>query len=161
MHGYYLDFNGEYYEGDKADHRHIEVPQRPSPLHEWDGDGWVLNLTEARNQKLAEIKTAFETALQSGKFFSAALGIEVDCRRSATNNDKQNSEGLLSYMQRNSVSETQYRGYADTVTVTPADLTSLISEMEDHVLSLYQHKWELEGFVETGTTEEELNAIVW
>ena len=114
----------------------------------------------AKTQKRSQIKASFEDALQNGVFHSTVLGIDCDCRRSSTNNDKQNVEGLISYMQRNGLTETQYRGYADTVTVTPADLTALISEMEDHVLGLYQHKWSLEEAVDTGTPAE-IENITW
>lgn len=40
--GFYLDNQGNYYEGDKADMGHQSVPQRPSPDYKWDGK-WVLD----------------------------------------------------------------------------------------------------------------------
>lgn len=118
-------------------------------------------MIQAKYRKRSVIKAGFEDSLQNGMFQSPVLGIAVDCRRSSTNNDKQNAEGLLSYMQRNDITEINYRGYAETVIATPADLTTLITEMEDHVLGLYQHKWELEAAIDTATTEEELNEIAW
>lgn len=38
--GFYLDSQGNYYEGDKADIGHQGVPQRPSVEHKWEGK-WV------------------------------------------------------------------------------------------------------------------------
>lgn len=39
--GYYIDKNGSYYEGDKADWQDQEVPQRPDANHTWNGSAWV------------------------------------------------------------------------------------------------------------------------
>jgi len=40
--GFYLDQNGNYYEGDKADWRDTEVTQRPDYRYIWNKE-WVLN----------------------------------------------------------------------------------------------------------------------
>lgn len=42
--GYYIDQQGNYYEGDKADYRDTSVPQRPSPFYDWVGNQWVTNV---------------------------------------------------------------------------------------------------------------------
>lgn len=36
----YIDKDGNYYEGDRQDDDQ-EVPQRPSPNHEWNGTAWI------------------------------------------------------------------------------------------------------------------------
>lgn len=40
--GYYIDKNGNYYEGDRQGEDQ-EVPQRPSPYHIWRDDEWIDN----------------------------------------------------------------------------------------------------------------------
>lgn len=40
--GYYIDQNGDYYEGDRVHWRDRDVPRRPSPNHAFDGVAWVL-----------------------------------------------------------------------------------------------------------------------
>lgn len=39
--GFYIDQNGVYYDGDKANPQDQEVPQRPDTNHTWDGNAWV------------------------------------------------------------------------------------------------------------------------
>lgn len=34
----------EYYEGDRINHLDVEVPQRPSLFHVWDGSRWIENI---------------------------------------------------------------------------------------------------------------------
>lgn len=50
---YWLDARGNYYEGDRAHALDIEVPQRPSPEHRWDGSVWVEDaaLVAARRRR--------------------------------------------------------------------------------------------------------------
>lgn len=37
----FIDNGGNYYEGMKAHKSHLEVPERPSLYHAWDGNDWV------------------------------------------------------------------------------------------------------------------------
>lgn len=112
--------------------------------------------------KINEIITAFENELQNGHFISTILGIEVDCRRSITKNDKQNVEGLISNMTRNSKAFINYVGYTEIKqNVTINDLQILVAEMEDHVLGLYEKKWMKQSEIENTSTIEELNNINW
>lgn len=37
----FIDSDGNYYEGIKAHKSHVEVPERPSVYHNWDGKDWV------------------------------------------------------------------------------------------------------------------------
>ena len=55
--GFYIGQQGNYYEGDKADHIDIEVPQRPSYLYKWVDGEWVID---------AE-KQAAETKVTTGR----------------------------------------------------------------------------------------------
>lgn len=40
--GYYVNKDGEYYEGDKQEGS-VEVPRRPGRFFDWDGEKWVDN----------------------------------------------------------------------------------------------------------------------
>lgn len=60
--GFYLDNQGNYYEGDKADMGHQSVPQRPDSKYKFVDKEWVLDQAvvdqeelEATKAKLAEI----------------------------------------------------------------------------------------------------------
>lgn len=48
--GYYIDINGNYYEGDKAELHDVEVPQRPSQFSKWVGGAWVDDLASAKSK---------------------------------------------------------------------------------------------------------------
>ena len=39
--GFYIDQNGGYYEGDKANWQDQDVSQRPDANHTWNGSAWV------------------------------------------------------------------------------------------------------------------------
>jgi len=115
-----------------------------------------------KSAKINEIITAFENELQTGHFMSTILGIDVDCRRSNSKNDKQNVEGLISNMSRKSKSTVDYVGYTEICpNVTQAQLTELVTEMEDHVLGLYEKKWMKQSEIKSATTIEEVKNINW
>lgn len=61
--GYFIDTNGNYCEGDKASHLDIEVPQRPSPNHIWNGTVWVLSLQIAQTRQITKINASAQAAL--------------------------------------------------------------------------------------------------
>lgn len=56
MSGFFVDVNGNYYEGDKASADDVVVPKRPTPLHKWVNDGWTLDS--------ARLEAQFTTAIQ-------------------------------------------------------------------------------------------------
>lgn len=120
------------------------------------------NLEMAKEAQLPFITIGFDKELEEGHFLSSVLGIEVDCRRSDKKNDKQNVEGLISNMIRNSKATVDYVGYTDIKTgVTKTQLELLVAEMEDHVLSLYEKKWGLQTQIQNATTIQEIKAISW
>jgi hypothetical protein len=119
-------------------------------------------LIKIKSAKINEIISTFENELQTGHFMSMALDIEVDCRRSSSKNDKQNVEGLISNMSRNSKSTVDYVGYSEICpNVTQAQLTELVAEMEDHVLRLYEKKWVLQTQIENASTINKVKNINW
>jgi len=49
---YYIDRQGDYYEGDIKHPKDIEVVRRPSHLYDWNGTQWIINVSkEAINQR--------------------------------------------------------------------------------------------------------------
>ena len=138
-----------------------KVKQLPHYLIE-DKDGNVsYNIKELKRNIKQCIEIDFNNEIQNNKFFSNTLGIDVDCRRSNTKNDKQNVEGLISYMQRNSITKIEYKGYTENRTATIPDLQKLVCEMEDYVLGLYQKKWTLENLILNTESPDELFKIKW
>lgn len=57
--GFYLDKQGNYYQGDKSLYSDIEVPERPSGVHTWNGKEWVIDEVK----KAAEAVHANKTKL--------------------------------------------------------------------------------------------------
>lgn len=115
-----------------------------------------------KSAKVNEITSSFENELQNGHFMSASLGMEVDCRRSGSKNDKQNVEGLISNMSRNSKATVNYVGYSEIKNgITKTQLENLCAEMEDHALGLYEKKWVLQTQIENASTIDEIENINW
>lgn len=129
----------------------------------WDyvNDCWGESFDLIKKAKKSEIVQSFDKALSDGKFMSTVLEIEVDYRRGANKNDMQNLQTLISYMKRNSISETVYKGYEEDKTCSVSDLEVLLTEMEDYGLYLYQKKWQLEQDAAVCNNKEELDKIVW
>lgn len=121
-----------------------------------------ITIEDYKQYKTNLILSSFENEFENGHFMSASLGIEVDCRRSNSKNDKQNVEGLISNMSRKSKTPINYVGYSEIKTgITKTQLETLVAEMEDHVLGLYEKKWVLQTQIENATTIDDLNNIIW
>ena len=114
-----------------------------------------------KQEKLDLIINQFNNELSNGNFDSTTLGIKIDCRRNLNKNDLQNVQGLISNMTRYSIQSINYIGYTEIAVATVEKLTSLANEMEDHVLGLYQKKWQLEEQIKNVLTIESLEAITW
>jgi len=138
-----------------------EVPIEGYP-NKFENDIWVIDIDKFKKLKEFEIINAFNNEISNGKFMSTTIEIEIDCRRSNLKNDLQNVQGLISYMTRNSLTVTDYKGFSETkVGVTIAQLNSICNEMEDHVFDLYNKKWALEAQIQSAITVEQLNQIKW
>lgn len=130
----------------------------------WDEtkNDWKVDIEKYKKQKYNELNSGFSIELSNGKFYSETLQAEVDCRRGGHNNDKQNVEGLVSYMERNNIANINYVAYDSIVPdITVNQLKSLIIEMEDHVLVLYNKRWTLRDQLENSTTEKQIDDIQW
>lgn len=121
-----------------------------------------ITIEEYKQCKINLILNTFENNLQNGHFISTILGIDVDCRRSITKNDKQNVEGLISNMTRNSKAFINYVGYTEIKqNVTIKQLQDLAYEMEDYVLGLYEKKWLKQDEINNASTIEEVINVNW
>lgn len=128
----------------------------------FDNKLWKLSEIEGyRNERYAYINSAFDNAMATSHFMSIALGIEIDCRRSATKNDLQNIQTLSAKMDREGWTEVEYVGYSETKVATRQNLTDMAIEMEDYALGLYQHKWEKLTEIQNATTIQQIESIVW
>ena len=141
-----------------------DQPPRWTEFEAWDYDNdcWGESLLLMKGKKSSEITQAFEDNFSNGHFMSSAIGIEVDCRRAEMKNDLQNVQGLISYMNRNSIPSINYVGYSEIKqSVTSGMLTALLAEMEDYALQMYEKKWTLLQQVESAATKEDLGGIQW
>ena len=129
----------------------------------WDlqNDCWGISFDLIKEKKKKDITQAFDNELSNGKFMSAVLGIEVDYRRGANKNDMQNVQALISYMERNEVTSIVYRGADHHTEATLENLKTLLHEMEDYGLYLYQKKWSVRDAASRCETQEELDEVNW
>jgi len=65
----YIDNNGNYYEGDRQG-IDLEVPQRPTPYHDWAGS-WIENVPRA---KASQLNTLQRQRLEALEFAANPLG---------------------------------------------------------------------------------------
>lgn len=146
---YFKDQQGNIYAGDKANHQDVKLSQQ-----EID----VYNFNKLKESKYIEIQRAFDNAMYSGHFVSAAIGIEIDCRRSSNKNDLQNVEGLIA-LEANNI---DYVGLAEIKSgVTLEQLKAMRIEMIQYAFALYRKKWMLESQLPALTTIEEIEALKW
>ena len=101
------------------------------------------------------VRLGFVNEFSCGKVESS-LGFPVDARRSGLKNDLQNIEALID------VGATEIKdanGVMQTVSID--ELKTIKSEIQQHALSIYQKKWDLEERIESAVTDEDLNMIRW
>ena len=129
--------------------------------NKWNNDNWIIDIDEYRKIKYREIRGEFDNDIEHGSFFSEVLQIPVSCRRGGMNNDKQNVEGLIRIMEDNNIQEMDYVGDGEYTTANVSQLKELIKEMEYYVFDLYHKRWNIKAVLNTLTTVEEIDAIIW
>lgn len=63
--GFYIDNQGNYYEGDKTEYSHLDVPQRPSIEHIWENDMWVIDEAAKRTATKKQAIDAIQAILDA------------------------------------------------------------------------------------------------
>ena len=72
----YIDRNGSYYEGDRQG-SDAEVPQRPSPYHDWNGTAWVAG-EAAKSAMWDAIKAERDSRTENGGYLVGAKWFHSD-----------------------------------------------------------------------------------
>lgn len=62
---YFINQRGEYYEGDKADYRDLDVPKRPDYIYKWTGTEWIIDPDIINAQSATEL-TATDAGMIRG-----------------------------------------------------------------------------------------------
>lgn len=90
---YYITPDGNYYDGgDHVAEGSIEVPQRPSPSHIWNGSAWIPGPPVV--PAMVTMRQAREALIRRGLFaavdnhIAGLLGIEGDLARNEWNNSQ-------------------------------------------------------------------------
>jgi len=166
--------------GDQRDGT-VEVTEEIYNLWKTTGakEGWIYNngaygpapkptptLQELKALKMGYIKQKFMNAMADGVIDftipSSNTQVKVDARRSNTNNDLQNVEGLIEIMQLQNIPQVEYKCYDNNKYVfTLQDLVALKYALMNYGLQMYAKKHALEDMVEQATTSAQLDAIVW
>lgn len=116
-------------------------------------------LNKARENKKAQLKQAFESSLENGKFMSQVIGIEVDCRRGGTKNDIQNMEIIHKHALDSDT--INFIGVTSQKPITKTQLGQLISEAEIYAYGIYQKKFAKDSALQKAATIQDIEAIVW
>jgi Domain of unknown function (DUF4376) len=72
--GYYIDSQGNYYEGDKQSDTDLDVPKRATYFDTWSGDAWDVSPVKRWN----EIKTMRDKITQDGGCFVSGKWYHTD-----------------------------------------------------------------------------------
>ena len=119
--------------------------------------GWKIDLNKLKQFKYSYISTQFELAFSLG-YFSQTIQKKINTSR----NDKDNMESLLNYMKLRNLQVAPFRVYDNSIIyITQEQLSSMIVEILEYGLWLYQHKWELQQRVDNAQTPEEVLEIIW
>lgn len=143
----------------------LYVPQLEFEITESKVTGTVvskpLELADAKIIKRMEIKSKLSSALSIGKVASAVIGIQIDCRRSANDDDVQNIDNLIYLIENELVNlPIEFIGVTESVTINDIDtLKEVKKEMVDYIYQQYQTKFEKNKLIEEATTIEELERI--
>jgi ATP-dependent DNA ligase len=132
---------------------------------EYHNGQWIhkRTLETSKEQKIDEISSSFnKETFEEGKFLSTTLGIEIDCRRTLTKNDKQNVDGLIDLMTESGMTEIEFVGVSATKPKTTIVMLEKVkTEMSKFVYDQYQKKFALEKQIEQAKTIEAVEAIKW
>lgn len=114
---------------------------------------YVPTLEEAKEAKLAELTSAFDTAAQNAHIMSS-VGFEIDANEVAN----RNIEGLVLVM--SDTDTTMFCDYNNEFhEVTKAQLETMRKEIVVNSQRLYQIKWTYRTQIEAAATVDELDAI--
>lgn len=124
-----------------------------------------LDIDQARQLKLIQIKSDFEAALPVGQV-DLSLGWAIDCRRSSKAEDVSNMERLLKLCQSSGMADTdnvQIRGTdnLDHLTTVAGLRDVIIPEMYQYGLGLYQKKWTLEATIASASSVQDVLSVRW
>jgi hypothetical protein len=141
--------------------------QELMPAHNFEGweilaDRVVVNYTileqtldEKKEELKRVIKQKFEERQDQG-YLSTILNVKIACRRE----DLDNMKNLLTYMQTNNITTTQFRVLDNSfVEITQEQLSAMIDELVQFGISLYNKKWVKEQEIESAATMDELKVI--
>lgn len=115
-------------------------------------------LATAKQVQKGRIRAAFDRAPDAGCTVSS--GFVMDCKR----DDIDNLARLRDRMLETATTSTtvQIRDKANQFhTVTVGELATIVGEMVDFGLGLYERKWQLEQAIDAATSVEAVEAIVW
>ena len=126
-----------------------------------DGNGYEKGhaprkpLEEARGEKRAELKTAFEAASKEAHCFSS-LGFEIDADEVAS----RNVSGLIATMEATGKETVRFRAFDNTFHETSLDQLKIMQlEIVSYAQAMYETKWIWEERIDAAGTIEELNAL--
>ena len=77
---FYIDTQGKYYQGDKVIYSDIEVIERPSGIHIWNGTEWVIDEDKVKESESIKAKTELVTIdIKSIRAIRECLSLQKDC----------------------------------------------------------------------------------
>lgn len=121
------------------------------------------NIILARSYQRDLISESWNETFKTGKFTSATIGIEVDCRRFDTKNDYDMISGMIEDYDDLDPDEKYYKGTEETTDFecTLEQLIALRKEMIQYVKSNLFRKRYLHALIDSKNTVSEVKEITW
>ncbi len=132
----------------------MATPKQPSQNHVWDGIKWVIDVERLKPNKLNEIANARYEEEISGYIFNGQT----------FHSDRQSQDRIFqAYMASLNYPEfTQtWKTKTGWIEMTATDFVNLYNEFQTFLQGNYQKEQHLQSQVDSATTPEELEAIVW
>lgn len=102
-------------------------------------------LKQAKDRKVNELKGEQLRLEQQVGEVESSLGFVVHARR----NDKDNAQSLINSMTRKKHTTVEFKSKEGNHSLTKKQLQTIIDEIEDYGLSLYQERWAKEAIVDS------------
>lgn len=131
------------------------VGPSPSSYHDWDGMQWSFNLTRARADKWAEIKTARESAEYGG------FSIGVDMYDSDAVSQSRIQGAVIKAMRDPTMSIDWTLADNTIKTLSASEIIDMGDALAAHVMTQHEKARYFRSQIEAATTQAELDAILW
>jgi hypothetical protein len=129
--------------------------ERPSPLHKWDGEKWVISLEDAKSMKLDELANARWEEEVGGLVLPNGMEVKTD----------RESQALMTGASLKALQDPEYtcnwKGANGWVVLDAMTIMYIGEAVRAHVQACFDKEMALSEAVVRATTDDQIQAITW